>query len=547
MASGQLPESRSRQANVWKRTWCKVQTLAHLTKGSAKQDFAKYTKSTIVHENHKTASNSDPGAVKGTPSGRLLKEATRFSPHASSSNLDHQQNGHNDIPGGDSNDNGPLSQQSTLSTGKVSQQETQNASNNTTVASNSTTFAIPSSRVSDPPDALGSEHNDHNSNTGLVSSGNDHLHQRNTIFPIEVPQQDPQQDLGLPVLPRHILRRVWSEQHLLDEPTSNRQVRFSIQAQIPCELVTFLREEQRQMTFPIIWLHHDSYGQVKDASRSCLYHLLESVHPDVTARAYRVSAEAELLMDSASGPPRTMGRVNVKHIDAWAQNIPTLIARHGAENPFVPLRLRSIWTFDWYELNMKDKGSLTEKIRLVMIKKYEINYRNERFLPRAALEAILTNENIRELIIQDDSLKDKFGASETCEDRTAFVAKVANFGIEMLASCITGKLPLSRLHGLICRAHQEDRHLPIEEVPSLDDGTDWFPDFHDFRERQKIFRVYDFDKDMLKKKMQNGFYEVIEESFTIPILGPRKVLGQGSFGIVYEVSIHQDHHNFDKV
>ncbi|KAJ9647443.1 hypothetical protein H2204_000072 [Knufia peltigerae] len=350
------------------------------------------------------------------------------------------------------------------------------------------------------------------------------------------------------------LRRIWSEQNLTDGIRTNTVVNFSIRPQIDCQLITFLREKRLERDFPIRWLDHDSYEIVKNASRACLSHLKEN-YRNGEPQIYRTSAEAELLTYFANGESKVVGQVQTKHIHAWAKYVPIEIARYGAKNPGSLLQLRITWRFDFYDLGPAAGGgssteSLAKRLRWQMKQNYETNYIKEDFLSRPAREAILTHEHIRELINKDRSLRDKFGPSEACPDRIAFVERVLNFGTRLLASCISAEVPLSRLHVLVCKAKYEDRHLPLRgpaQVPHVDGRNDWLEKVYlrEIQKSQKIFQVYDFDKNELRAKMNNGSYEIIDEFTTIPILGPGKLLGQGAFGTVHEVSIHQEHHNFD--
>ncbi|KAK4936410.1 hypothetical protein LTR10_022684 [Elasticomyces elasticus] len=337
------------------------------------------------------------------------------------------------------------------------------------------------------------------------------------------------------------MRGTWSETviNIVEEALAvaldrNQEAKFSISPEIDCELIVDLRKSRLRKTLSIAWLQEGQYDRVKETIRTLLSQHVEQTCKS-KAKVYQTSAEASLFK-VVNGDQDLLASARLQHREHWAERVPVLIGRHGAANPFATLQLQLIWKFDWLTIQSEDPYELADEIQKLIKDKLETNWRGEKFLPKTDLHAIFSDEIIEKLIHMDESLNSNSNGNR---DRALLVQRVSEFATRLLAICIYTATPLSWLYDLVWSAGLEDTDLPFT------DPIEGFRHFSNWESSQKMFTVYNFDKANLKRAIQQGNYEVISEGEVVPIY-EGKSLGEGAFGWVTEVWIHNEHHDFEE-
>ena len=158
---------------------------------------------------------------------------------------------------------------------------------------------------------------------------------------------------------------------------------------------------------------------------------------------------------------------------------------------------------------------------------------SQRFLPRSHLD-IVTTKDVMHVVIKE--AKGFYLGQQTRED---LVEKLHRNGRKMFATCVYGTLSLTSLVALLEDGLSDERFpFKPEDCP----GQCSKREFRQlFLENQKFFHTAYFGK----SSEQN-----LDGGITIPIdhdEGDKALLGEGAFGRVFEIGIHEDQRSFSSV
>jgi hypothetical protein len=326
-----------------------------------------------------------------------------------------------------------------------------------------------------------------------------------------------------------------------------REVSPSIKAKVDCRVAVYLCNHflEASTLLEVPWLDTHQFYRISRTIVKLLNRLAkDNCHGPQVPIIYRTSAEVRLLKKMAEGHFRQLDSETVEHVDQWADRVPKLVARHGAQHKFRELLLEVVWTFDMVDIEGQDGETLADKVWNAVHSKLVYNWKGDPFLPDTGLDAIFSSDMIRELINRDESLS-KLTLSSNGENpdfRERLTGDVYRFASRLLAICIYGQKPLACLHHLMMRSDLRDIDLPL--TPPIE-GLH-YRDLNPLMGAQKTFLVYKFDAAKLRQKMEQGTYEEIPHWKVVPITDEGD-LGEGGFGVVKEVSIHPDHHTFEEV
>ncbi len=182
------------------------------------------------------------------------------------------------------------------------------------------------------------------------------------------------------------------------------------------------------------------------------------------------------------------------------------------------------------------------RVRSKIASKMKENWENKKYIPRNALDAIFWVEPIMKLVKEDESLDmlpfwHPNSGSHVNKDH--FAQKVSAFAPRLLALCIYVDLPLACLHWLMANK-LDDFSLPLHTEQSPQDmyRTKW-----DFMIMiQGGFFAHSFPE------KPNFEHQQLSSSTVVLITFDKSsnLLGEGSFGRVFEISIDSDHHSFSR-
>lgn len=326
-----------------------------------------------------------------------------------------------------------------------------------------------------------------------------------------------------------------------------REVSPSIKEKVDCRVAVYLCNHflEAPTLLRVRWLDTKQFRRIRRTIVKLLNKLAKDKCPGPQAPIiYRTSAEVRLLKKTAEGHFRQLDSDTVEHVDQWADRVPKLVAKYGAQHIFKELLLEVVWCFDMVDIEGQDGETLADKVWNAVDSKLVYNWKGHPFLPDTGLDAIFSSDMIRELINRDDSLS-KLTSSpngENADFGERLTGDVYRFASRLLAICIYGQKPLACLHHLMVKSNLRDIDLPL--IPPIEGLHD--RDLKPLTAAQKTFLVYKFDAAMLRQKMEQGTYEEIPHWKVVPIIHEGD-LGEGSFGVVKEVSIHADHHTFEQV
>ncbi len=326
---------------------------------------------------------------------------------------------------------------------------------------------------------------------------------------------------------------------------------LSIAAEIDCRPVVYMCGEHLlpNKVVPIKWLEEGQYKVISKEIVGRIKGGLKRSHGNAWGswpKPYRLSADVRLLIVDDKGVEKLLESDTVHHQGHWAQKVPVLVARHGSQNPFSKLLLEVVWHYDTIDVRGQHGKTLAQKICQAVYEKRKLNWREQWFLSTADLDAIFSEEIIRELINNDGSLSKELLEPDRPRTEEALQRWTPEWlflnASGLLATCIWARLPLSCLRQLVIDHGKTDVDRPLIAAPAGVDAVE----FDALRMEQRMFWVYNFDDAKLKKQLERGTYEVIENWQTVPIIN-KGTIGGGGFGLVSEVSIYPGHHTFKDV
>jgi len=235
----------------------------------------------------------------------------------------------------------------------------------------------------------------------------------------------------------------------------------------------------------------------------------------------------------------------------WAHRFQAMVGGAFLQYDF-KFDIRLQWTLTVLDLPADDHR-LAKYVRKHIHDYLEENWKGESFVPRNVLKAIFQEAIVEKLINNDDSLKDDDlnDPSSGWKTKTKFAEYVFNYGIHLLALFIYSERKLRGLFLLLQKCKTEDlplTHRSLQKSDTLEGCEECDePDFDVLRTGQSKFFTHQFNFNSQNMQKTHD----LDKEMVVPIQYPRdeekNFLGEGSFGEVFRVKIHPDHHNSDSV
>lgn len=172
----------------------------------------------------------------------------------------------------------------------------------------------------------------------------------------------------------------------------------------------------------------------------------------------------------------------------------------------------------------------------------------EEFVPKRFLDNFFSSELVRHLVEKNDDLQNDGQWTSIPKEglewktREKFISQTHLFGIRLLATCIMTTLGLRGLFFLWLEkggfVRFGDAKIPLGKADRPSATREW--DWTSFMDYQGRLRAHDFPH---PDKQQ---HESIAKGIVVPVRRERR-LGEGTGGLVDQVSIHEHHHSFDPV
>jgi hypothetical protein len=289
------------------------------------------------------------------------------------------------------------------------------------------------------------------------------------------------------------------------------------------------REIQDPQILEIKWYEKSAFGVLSKAAEDCL-------------KSDRGLQDIPLHLPSfylRNGSCRIMGRKHRmpdRKLEDDTQIVEVLvIAICGFihDHPYEPFRVLINWDYSTICVEEVPGTPYHEVIRDEIYRKMEKNYQDKWYIPRTDLIGIISPKTSRRIIDHDLSL--------VPADRATLAAKVRSKAEKLQAVCVYAQLPMLTLQHLLAKGF-DDEHRPWDK--SHCPLTKWSTNFGDLLEKQASFFAYKFPA-----PKEGIDYDDILPNVIVPILWlpGEKVLGEGSFSIVYKVKIDPVHHYFSEV
>ena len=239
---------------------------------------------------------------------------------------------------------------------------------------------------------------------------------------------------------------------------------------------------------------------------------------------------------------------DVPVLDDWAQRVPRKLAPYLLDEPQTVFAIEMRLFYTTYRLHTTTCSSLRclEAIsndllpRKVSIKdEYgnEVNW----FVPSRFLSAYFDRALIEHLVAKQTWSRICGATNDlatVAKEKEKFVHDIHLNGVHLLATTIYAGLDLSFLYKL-WKAGKRDQDMPLDQQCAPDGTKPRL--FSDFRDHQHRFKAHIFpDSQELKASKHR---DIIPGQRIVPITYKKK-RGHGANGTVYEIRIHEDHHNF---
>jgi hypothetical protein len=302
-------------------------------------------------------------------------------------------------------------------------------------------------------------------------------------------------------------------------------------AQVSCKLHITLdkREIHSPETLKIKWYEKSAFAVLAKAAEDCL-------RSDTGLQDIPLHLPSFYLRN---GSCRIMGkehRMPDRKLENDLQIVEVLvIAICGFihDHPYERFHILINWDYSTICVQEIPGMRYRDVIRDEIYRKMEENYLGKKYIPRTDLIGIISPETSGRIINQDESLSP--------EDKISLPAKVQSKAAKLQAACVYAQLPMLTLQYLLANGFH-DNHRPSDK--SHCPLAKWNTDFGDLLEKQASFFAYNFPapKDGID-------HDDIRSDVIVPIqwVPGDKVLGEGSFSIVYKVKIDPVHHYFSEV
>jgi hypothetical protein len=302
-------------------------------------------------------------------------------------------------------------------------------------------------------------------------------------------------------------------------------------AQVSCKLHITLdaREIHSPKTLKIKWYEKSAFTVLAEAAEDCL-------RSDTGLKDIPLNLPSFYLRN---GSCRIMGkehRMPDRKLEDDLQIVEVLvIAICGFihDHPYERFHILINWDYSTICVEEIPGTPYRDVIRDEIYRKMEKNYQGKKYIPRTDLIGIISPKTSGRIINEDESLSP--------EDKISLPAKVQPKAAKLQAACVYAQLPMLTLQHLLANGFH-DNHRPSDK--SHCPLVKWNTNFGDLLEKQASFFAYNFPapKDGID-------HDDIRPDVIVPIqwVPGDRVLGEGSFSIVYKVKIDPVHHYFSEV
>ena len=311
---------------------------------------------------------------------------------------------------------------------------------------------------------------------------------------------------------------------------------------------------QDTLVYPYVistrWQRTKEFERLGDLAQSFLEHRKPPLYNknDLSTKLYLQFGSARILKKSDGSELQSCFLDNNKD---WRNHLQRIIQRTLSEEVLVDFELEIRWNFVVLNIHRNPGESLAYAIRTAFHDQLISNFDSTKFIPRKAIDTILDESAVNELINEDDSFSDDLltHGGRHWGRRADFAQHVFAFCIPILALFVYTKMSMKCLYFFVDKIGIGDKKRPLTDRPLReDDCPDHVSkaDFEDLLHVQSKFYAYTFHFDRNNRRRT---HDNLDDDNTLPILRDgspeRSRLGRGSYGNVYRVRLHPEHHNFD--
>ena len=321
-----------------------------------------------------------------------------------------------------------------------------------------------------------------------------------------------------------------------------------------------LGEAQR---IEIDWLDKNSYKKAIDEASQ--QRLAEFGHVDPSIHLYRkhgvckifrhaIEHEDVAFVSQSISTEQEIESKTLHQVEEWVEVPQVLILRFKGKYTYDDFHLDIRWDYSGFVKPTGDDKQYTKAVKIIIDEKMRTNWNDEHYIPRIDLYEILQDDTVSRLIHCDRSISAfaRDGNSTSPFDIDRFIQKVSDLGTRILAICIYAELPLICIKFMLdsgkCDASlpfgPNDMCLPREYSAAYKTFKMWQGSFvaHHFEPQAN-------NSSRRKDCEQTLPYREIKAKVVMPICfdKTKDLVGNGSYGDVYRVTIDPDHHYFDPV
>jgi serine/threonine protein kinase len=278
------------------------------------------------------------------------------------------------------------------------------------------------------------------------------------------------------------------------------------------------------------WNFPSSFGDLESRAQELL-----SSQGKGTTKLYLKLGRCSLIIDR-TGKRYSSGTLEAER--QWLETVAHMVTSFWSQYPDRDFHLQVHLEYSGHKIQREYNETYADTIRHILHTKMPKNWEGKGYISNRDLNYIMSDATVAELIREDESLRAyEPGGREynPSYDRLEFIEHVQLHGCKLLALFVCVKLPLSCLWKIMSEG-KEESDLPFtdENPPNPRRVSEW----DHLLNIQGGFLAHVFKDDEGVPKHQE-----LDRHTVVPIRH-HKVIGEGSFGEVSEVSIDPAHHAF---